>query len=210
MSPQIRSHIFEPFFTTKEKGKGTGLGLATVYGIVKQSGGFIWVYSEPEQGATFKVYLPQVDALPERSQPAAAPAASWRGSETLLVVEDEEGVRVLVRDYLRMNGYTVLEARHGAEALNIACEHPGEISLMITDVIMPGMNGRELAERMGILRPAMKVLYMSGYAETAVYRKGVLEPGAPFLQKPFGPLDLGRKVRDVLGPAREPSLAPSL
>jgi CheY-like chemotaxis protein len=167
------------------------------------------VYSEPEQGATFKVYLPRVDALPERSQPAPAPAASSRGSETLLVVEDEEGVRILVRDYLRMNGYTVLEAGHGEEALRIACEHSGTISLMITDVIMPGMNGRELAERMSLLRPAMKVLYISGYAEAAVYRRGVLEQGAPFLQKPFGPPELGRKVRDVLGPERETSLTRS-
>jgi nitrogen-specific signal transduction histidine kinase/CheY-like chemotaxis protein len=209
MTPEIRSHIFEPFFTTKEQGKGTGLGLATVYGIVKQSGGYIWVYAEPELGATFKVYLPRVDALPERPQAAAAPATNCRGSETLLVVEDEEGVRVLVRDYLQMNGYTVLEAPHGEEALRIACEHSGEISLMITDVIMPGMNGRELAERMVLLRPSMKVLYMSGYAEAAVYRKGVLDPGAPFLQKPFGPPDLGRKVRDVLGPERKPSLTRS-
>jgi len=210
MSSETRSHIFEPFFTTKEKGKGTGLGLATVYGIVKQSGGYIWVYSEPDLGATFKLYLPRVDALPERLQPAAAPAANCQGSETLLVVEDEDGVRLLVRDYLRMKGYTVLEAGHGEEALRIAGEHSGEISLMITDVIMPGMNGRELAERMAILRPAMKVLYMSGYAETAVYRKGVLDPGAPFLQKPFGPPDLGRKVRDVLGPERESSLTGSV
>jgi PAS domain S-box-containing protein len=211
MTPEVRTHIFEPFFTTKEKGKGTGLGLATVYGIVKQSGGYIWVYSEPEQGATFKVYLPRVDALPERLQPATAvPAANCRGSETLLVVEDEEGVRVLVRDYLRMNGYTVLEAGDGEEALRLAGEHSGAISLMITDVIMPGMNGRELAERMALLRPNMKVLYISGYAETAVYRKGVLEQGAPFLQKPFGPPDLGRKVRDVLGPEREASLTSSV
>lgn len=152
-------------------------------------------------------------AQPDRPQPELAPATSCVGSETLLVVEDEEGVRVLVRDYLQMNGYTVLEARHGEDALRIVCEHPGEISLMITDVIMPGMNGGELAERMAILRPAMKVLYMSGYAETTVYRKGVLEPGAFFLQKPFGPPELGRKVRDVLATerpveapgAREPS-----
>jgi len=204
MTPEIRAHIFEPFFTTKETGKGTGLGLATVYGIVKQSGGYIWVYSEPGEGTTFKVYLPRVDALPERMQTATAPAVNCRGSETLLVVEDEEGVRVLVRDYLQMSGYTVLEAGRGEEALRIACEHAGQISLMITDVIMPGMNGRELAERMVLLRPDMKVLYMSGYAETAVYRKGILEPGAPFLQKPFGPPDLGRKVRDVLG--TEPEL----
>jgi len=210
MTPEIRSHIFEPFFTTKVTGKGTGLGLATVYGIVKQSGGYIWVYSEPEQGATFKMYLPRVDALPEPPRPAVAPAADCRGAETLLVVEDEEGVRTLVRDYLQMNGYTVLEADRGDEALRIACEHSGEISLMITDVIMPGMNGRELAERMLILRPAMKVLYMSGYAETAVYRNGTLAPGAPFLQKPFGPPDLGQKVRDVLDPKREPSLTRSV
>ena len=210
MSSETRSHIFEPFFTTKEKGKGTGLGLATVYGIVKQSGGYIWVYSEPDLGATFKLYLPRLDAQPERLPPPAAPAANCQGSETLLVVEDEDGVRLLVRDYLRMKGYTVLEAGHGEEALRIAGEHSGEISLMITDVIMPGMNGRQLAERMAILRPAMKVLYMSGYAETAVYRKGVLEPGAPFLQKPFGPPDLGRKVRDVLGPERESSLTRSV
>ena len=143
---------------------------------------------------------PQVDAPPERLPPAAPPAANCHGSETLLVVEDEEGVRFLVCDCLRMNGYTVLEAGHGEEALRIAGEHAGEISLMLTDVTMPGMNGRELAERMAALRPGMKVLYMSGCAETVVCRKGVLEPGAPFLQKPFGPPDLGRKVRDVLGP----------
>ena len=159
-------------------------------------------------GATFKIYLPRVDAQPERLQPAAGAGRKLPGSETLLVVEDEEGVRVLVRDYLRMNGYTVLEAGHGEEALRIAGEHSGEISLMITDVIMPGMNGRELAERMAILRPAMKVLYMSGYAETAVYRKGVLQPGAPSCRNPSVPPDLGRKVvaTSVEAPgARQPS-----
>ncbi|HYA94654.1 MAG TPA: response regulator [Terriglobales bacterium] len=210
MSGETRAHIFEPFFTTKEKGKGTGLGLATVYGIVKQSGGYIWVYSEPDLGATFKLYLPRVDAQPERLQLALTPCTTCQGSETLLVVEDEEGVRQLVRDYLKMKGYTVLEAGHGEEALRIAGGHSGAISLMITDVVMPGMNGRELAERMAILRPAMKVLYMSGYAETAVYRKGVLDPGVPFLQKPFSPPDLGRKVRDVLGPEQEASLLSKL
>jgi PAS domain S-box-containing protein len=204
MTPEVRSHIFEPFFTTKETGKGTGLGLATVYGIVKQSGGYIWVHSAPEQGATFEVYLPRVHAMPGLLQEAAAPTADCQGSETLLVVEDEDGVRTLVRDYLQTNGYTVLEADRGEEALRIAGEHPGEISLMITDVIMPGMNGRDLAERMALLRPAIKVLYISGYAEAAVYRKGILEPGALFLQKPFGPPDLGRKVREVLGAEHKP------
>jgi PAS domain S-box-containing protein len=203
MTPETCSHIFEPFYTTKEKGRGTGLGLATVYGIVKQSGGYIWVDSRLNQGTAFSIYLPRVEALPEPPQPVAAPAGDFQGSETLLVVEDEEGVRVLVRDFLRMNGYTVLEAPHGEEALRVAGQHAGNISLMITDVIMPGMNGRELAERMAVLRPAMKVLYISGYAESTVYRKGVLEPGAQFLQKPFGPPDLGRKVRDVLGTQRE-------
>ena len=203
MTPETCSHIFEPFYTTKEKGRGTGLGLATVYGIVKQSGGYIWVDSRLNQGTAFSIYLPRVEALPEPGQPVAAPAGNFQGSETLLVVEDEEGVRVLVRDFLRMNGYTVLEAPHGEEALRVAGQHAGNISLMITDVIMPGMNGRELAERMAVLRPAMKVLYISGYAESTVYRKGVLEPGAQFLQKPFGPPDLGRKVRDVLGTQRE-------
>jgi two-component system cell cycle sensor histidine kinase/response regulator CckA len=197
MDARTQSLIFEPFFTTKEK--GTGLGLATVYGIVKQSGGFVSVNSNPGQGTTFKIYLPRVEGdRPEPHPAMAVPEASCAGSETLLVVEDEEGVRNMVGDYLRMQGYTVLEAENGEAALRVAGERAGEIALMITDVVMPGMSGHDLALRLEAVEPSIRVLYISGYAQKSVYQYGVLAAGAAFLQKPFGPAELGRKVRKLL------------
>jgi two-component system cell cycle sensor histidine kinase/response regulator CckA len=198
MDEEIQSHIFEPFFTTKEFGQGTGLGLSTVYGIVKQSGGYIWVYSESGQGTTFKIYLPRVEEDVEPLKPSAAPTKLPQGSETILVVEDDQGVRTLAREVLEMDGYTVLEARHGGEALLICEQHGGPIHLMVTDVVMPQMSGRELAERLEPLHPEMKVLYMSGYTDRAIVRHCVLEPGMAFLQKPFRPGALARQVRQVL------------
>ncbi len=198
MTAEIRSHLFEPFYTTKERGKGTGLGLSTVYGIVKQHGGEIFVYSEPDRGSTFKIYFPQVV---EAASPAAAEAVSVplpRGSETVLVVEDEEGVRKLVRSVLELNGYHVLEADSGETALEISSAHEGEIELLVTDVIMPKMSGRDLAEALVLLRPSIKVLFLSGYADRAIIEHGILDTGAAFMQKPFTPQALARKVREVL------------
>jgi two-component system, cell cycle sensor histidine kinase and response regulator CckA len=198
IDPQTQAHIFEPFFTTKEKGKGTGLGLATVYGIIKQSGGYIWAYSEPGQGATFKVYLPRVD------QPASAAGTnkttrpSEHGSETILLVEDEPALRAMVRNVLVSKGYQVLEARHGDDALVVSEMHRGTINLLLTDVVMPGMGGRELAEHLVGLYPGLKVLYMSGYTDDAVVHHGVLGSDMAFLQKPFTPETVARKVREVL------------
>src|SRR5947208_2923493 len=199
MSEETKAHMFEPFFTTKEKGKGTGLGLATVYGIIKQSGGFIWVYSEVGQGTTFKLYLPRVEELAERaSEPAQAPARAARGTETVLVVEDEAPVRSVARQVLERNGYTVLEAPSAEAALDIATRYSGTIHLLLTDVVMPGLNGRELASRLADLRPDARVIFMSGYTDDAVTRHGVLEPGSAYVQKPFTPDAIARRVREVL------------
>jgi two-component system, cell cycle sensor histidine kinase and response regulator CckA len=193
-----KARIFEPFFTTKEQGKGSGLGLATVYGIVKQSGGYIWVYSEVGHGTVFKVYFPVAES-------PAGPARDGSGGgdpkkqawETVLLVEDEDAVRALAREVLRRQGYIVLEARHGVDALRLAERHPDEIQLMITDVIMPHMSGRELAERLCAARPTMKVLFMSGYTDHALMNRA-LTPGSSLLQKPFTPETFARKVRQVL------------
>ncbi len=198
MKDEIRAHIFEPFFTTKEVGKGTGLGLAMVYGIVKQSGGYIWVYTEPGKGTTFKIYLPMVEEPAEPLGPAKAQTGLPRGSETVLLVEDEDAVRSLVRGILEAYGYEVLEASRPEEALLICQQYEGSIHLLVTDVVLPQMSGRELAKRLEFTFPDMKVLFVSGYTDEAVIRHGALEPGTAFLQKPFTPDSLAWKVREVL------------
>jgi len=198
MDDAVKAHLFEPFFTTKEPGKGTGLGLATVYGIVKQSGGSIVVDSEPRQGTTFKILLPVTD------QPVELPAAtrpspkSLGGTETILLVEDQAEVRAVIRQSLIRHGYTLLEAANGEEALSVLGGHAGKIDLLLTDVVMPGMGGRELAERLAARRPDVRVLYTSGYTDDAIVRHGVLEAGVAFIQKPFLPKDLLLKIRGVL------------
>jgi signal transduction histidine kinase/ActR/RegA family two-component response regulator len=201
MDEATRARVFEPFFTTKGPGKGTGLGLATVYGIVRQAGGHVEVYSEPGRGSAFKVYLPRAEASPSPAKSGGNPAGGPPGTETLLLVEDEDAVRALARHALRMNGYTVLEARDGAEAVRLAEGHRGRIDVLVTDVVMPRMGGRELAERLAAPHPEAKVLFLSGYTDDAVVRHGILEAEVEFLQKPFSPAALAAKVREVL--ARE-------
>ena len=198
MEPEVQARIFEPFFTTKPVGQGTGLGLSTVYGIVKQSDGFVWCYSEPGQGTTFKIYLPRAGARSLPLEPAGPPTELRGGSETILVVEDEDVVRALACRGLREQGYTVLEARHGREALDRVEEGRHVIDLVISDVVMPELNGRELGSRLTALQPELPVLYMSGYTGDDVIQRGLLEPGVPFQQKPFTPQGLARKVREML------------
>ena len=198
MDKETQSHLFEPFFTTKEQGKGTGLGLSTVYGIIKQSGGNIWVYSELGQGTSFKIYLPTVEEEVETYKTAALFSPPPGGTETILLVEDEEAVRTMISKVLQSGGYTVLEAQHGVEALRVCKKHSGPIHLMISDVVMPQMSGRELAGRLALRRPEMRVLYISGYPDNAIVHHGVLETGTAFLQKPFTLNALEYKVREVL------------
>jgi PAS domain S-box-containing protein len=201
MDEQTRQHIFEPFFTTKEGEKGTGLGLSTIYGIVRQLGGWIWVYSEPGRGTTFKIYLPRLEAAAEAEEAEAAAPATLHGSETVLVVEDHADVRRLAVTALTEYGYQALEAAGPQEALELAASHTAPIDLLVTDVVMPRMTGKELATRLSESRPELKVLYMSGYTENVIGHQGVLDAGVNFLAKPFVPEDLARKVRQVFDAA---------
>ncbi len=204
MDTETQSHIFEPFFTTKEQGKGTGLGLATVYGIVKQSGGYIWVHSEPGHGTAFKIYLPMVRAAAETLQHVEPSEELPRGSETILVVEDDASLREVTCEFLQSSGYTVIPAESPQAALHLAASHNGSIDFLLTDVVMPKMNGRELATRLSKRRPDMKVLYVSGYTD-GIVREGVhgaLEEGLAFLQKPCTRRALTRKIREILDSQR--------
>jgi CheY-like chemotaxis protein len=198
MDAETRAKIFEPFFTTKEVGKGTGLGLATVYGIVKQNGGFVWVYSEPGQGAAFKIYLPLSDQTAPPQAPRPPVTAVPTGTETVLVVEDAAPLRAAVRQILKRFGYVVLEAPDGKAAMPYVTDREQAIDLLLTDVVMPGISGRQLAEAFATARPDAKVLFMSGYTDDAVLRHGMLQSGMAYLQKPFTPETLARKIRELL------------
>ena len=198
MDKETREHIFEPFFTTKKVGKGTGLGLSTVYGIVKQNNGFVWVYSEPGKGTTFKSYLPKVKGDADAEEKEQTPVVDFGGFETVLLVEDDDGLRKFAQEVFLMHGYRVLDAENGEDALRVSKEHDGQIHLLLTDVVMPRMGGKELAERLQPLYPGMKVIYMSGYTDNAIVHHGVLEPGLNFLEKPFTPEGLACKVRETL------------
>jgi CheY-like chemotaxis protein len=201
MTRETQARLFEPFFTTKEKGKGTGLGLSTVYGIVKQSGGSIWVYSEPDRGTTFKIYLPRVNEIADL--PVPVPVTNGKGGdETILLVEDEDAVREVASRILRRHGYTVVEACNGADALRQFTDGASEFDLIVTDIVMPEMGGLELAQRVREWTPNARILFTSGYTEDAVLRRNFLDPGAEFVEKPFTPARLAQRAREVLdGPA---------
>jgi len=203
MDAETQAHIFEPFFTTKDQGKGTGLGLATVYGVVKQSGGFIWVYSELGKGTTFKIYLPRVDEAAGAIVTPQGPAQVLRGDETVLLAEDEQDVRDVACEFLESAGYTVIQAAGGAEALKIVGEYSGQIDLLITDMIMPGMSGQELATRIRGQRDGIGVIYMSGYSEMAANEAAKSDRSAVVLTKPFSRSALLRTVRDVVAASRQ-------
>jgi CheY-like chemotaxis protein len=198
MSPETLAHVFEPFYTTKDPGKGTGLGLATVHGVVEQSGGHVSVQSELGAGATFRVYLPRTDESPSLHEAVIPPSPLLHGAETVLLVEDEDSVRAVAREVLRAHGYRVLEATNGVEALRVAEEHDGPLHLLVSDVIMPEMGGGELAHRLLKERPGLRVLFFSGYTDDAIIRSGVHDRVTAFLHKPFSIETLARKVRDVL------------
>jgi CheY-like chemotaxis protein len=198
MSDDTKARIFEPFFTTKAHGKGTGLGLATVYGIVKQSEGHVWAYSEPGRGTTFKIYLPQVDQPTSPRERKGLESARPRGNETILLVEDDEQVRASTCRMLASLGYRVIVADGGAQAFELMDRHQGDLHILVTDVVMPGLSGRKVVEELRRKRPELKALFLSGYTDEAIVRHGVLEAGIPFLQKPFSIDALARKVRETL------------
>ena len=201
MNAETQAHIFEPFFTTKPQGKGTGLGLATVDGIVKQSGGFIWVYSEVGRGTSFKIYLPRVDQPVERVGAVRSKSEAPRGTGTILLAEDEQDVREVAREFLDSGGYTVIEARDGADALKKMESHEGAIDLLVTDMVMPGMTGQELTARLKQTRPGTQVLYMSGYSERAATDSARGDSPIRLLAKPFSRWALLRAVHEILNPA---------
>jgi two-component system cell cycle sensor histidine kinase/response regulator CckA len=204
MDATTRDRLFEPFFSTKPRGRGRGLGLSTVYGIISQSGGHIEVDSAPERGTVFNIYLPQVECPVVTQKPGASAAKLQQGSETVLIVEDKDEVRAAVGASLEMRGYTVLKACHGKEAVMICRRHEGPIHLLLTDVVMPQMTGLELAQRVSLLHPETKVLYISGYTSDVLNRRNMLEPNTAFLQKPFTPDTLARRVRALLDAAPRP------
>ena len=205
MTPEVKGRIFEPFFTTKEVGKGTGLGLATVYGVIKQSGGFIWVYSEPGQGTAFKIYLPRLDVPAQQDQTDHAPQRLLKGTETILLVEDEQSVRKLAHILLVESGYSVLEAANGTHAVDVAAKHAGPIHVLLTDVVMPGIRGPQLAEQVLKVHPEAKILFMSAYSGSFGVHAGLVPPGATFLQKPFSRAALLQKLREILDEPKSPA-----